>query len=165
MAKKKNSKKTSPKPGDANYLTPTQLRNRRKRKAKQQQQEVGVGYTHNKQSLSSSSSSSLTNKNKNLDPSMKYIANPMKAPIVQTAKKYFQSILLQEDSNNTSSSTTSSDFFHVHLGPLYQWRTVSKLAVRPSSASSAASSLDDKKAVVAIGLFLPQSHTLLPVPK
>ena len=167
MAKKKNSKKTSPKPGDTNYLTPTQLRNRRKRKAKQEQQEMpsNVGYTHNKQSSSSSSSSSLTNKNKNLDPSMKYIANPMKAPIVQTAKKYFQPILLQEDCNNTSSSTTSSDFFHVHLGPLYQWRTVSKLAVRPSAASSLAASLDNKKAVVAIGLFLPQSHTLLPVPK
>ena len=48
----------------------------------------------------------------------------------------------------------------MHLGPCTKWRTVSKLAVRPDSLSSST----NQQPKVAIGLFLPQTHTLLPVP-
>jgi len=142
--KKKGKGKKVPQKGDPDYLSPTQLRNRRKRRAKKQQQQSG-----NTNNDSKSTSSPINNKNTNnmKDPSMKYISNPMKAPIVQSAKQYFHPIL--KDCNTSE--------FHVHLGPLYKWRTVSKLAVR-----AAADSTNTKK--LAIGLFVPQSHTLLPVP-
>ncbi|KAL7453033.1 hypothetical protein ACHAWC_004738 [Mediolabrus comicus] len=74
---------------------------------------------------------------------MKYINYPTKAPIIRTAKKYLEPLL----ENNT---------FNVYIGPLYRWRTVSKLAVRPDHN-------DINK--VAIGLFAENSHSLLPVPK
>ena len=158
MTKKRSSgKKATPKKGDPDYLSPTQLRNRRKRRAKKEQKQQissdGTATTssaHDVQAGKSKSSSHNTSNNKHYkDPSMKYILNPMKAPIVQAAKKYFQPILQK---NNTKE-------FHVHLGPCSKWRTVSKLAVRPDSLSST-----KHQPKVAIGLFLPQSHTLLPVP-
>jgi 23S rRNA (uracil1939-C5)-methyltransferase len=54
-------------PGDAGYLTPTQLRNSRKRRAKQSTENV-VG----------------------ADPSQRYIRNPTKAPIIQKAIHFFK---------------------------------------------------------------------------
>jgi tRNA/tmRNA/rRNA uracil-C5-methylase (TrmA/RlmC/RlmD family) len=150
-----------PQKGDPGYLTPTQLRNRRKRRAKKQDS-----------ALSSSSSAhpldtmdavaagrggaKSTDKKKVInDPSMKYIHDPMNAPIVQAAKKFFKTIMLP---NNNE--------FRIHVGPLDGWRTVAKLAVRAasSSSSSSPSTTNNPKAKVAIGLFLPKSHTLLPVP-
>ena len=141
--KKKGKGKKVPQKGDPDYLSPTQLRNRRKRRAKKQQQQSG---DTNDSSKPTSSPIKTTHHNIK-DPSMKYISNPIKAPIVQAAKQYFQAIL--KDCNTSE--------FHVHLGPLYKWRTVSKLAVR-----AAADSTENTK--LAIGLFVPQSHTLLPVP-
>lgn len=142
--KKQGKKKSIPAEGDPDYLTPTQLRNRRKRRAKQQ----------NSSNPSKATDTVITNKSSDggglKDPSMKYIANPKNAPIVQTAKKYFQSIQTKH---------TDLNDFRVHLGPLYNWRTVSKLAVR------AADNSNNEKPKAAIGLFLPQSHNLLPVPK
>jgi 23S rRNA (uracil1939-C5)-methyltransferase len=76
---------------------------------------------------------------------MKYITYPTKTPIIRTAKKYIEP-LLQTSENKT---------FHVYIGPLYHWRTVSKLAVRPDTTSNK----------VAIGLFAENSHALLPVPQ
>eukprot|EP00578_Thalassiosira_sp_NH16_P021218 CAMPEP_0181095494 /NCGR_PEP_ID=MMETSP1071-20121207/10545_1 /TAXON_ID=35127 /ORGANISM="Thalassiosira sp., Strain NH16" /LENGTH=617 /DNA_ID=CAMNT_0023177871 /DNA_START=143 /DNA_END=1992 /DNA_ORIENTATION=- len=159
--KKKRNKKAVPQKGDPDYLTPTQLRNRRKRRAKQQKNQqqgdeslidaatADVTRTHGKSSLSNKTKDNETS-SKN-DPSMKYISNPIKAPIVQAAKQYFKPILQDCDTSD----------FHVHLGPLNEWRTVSKLAVRPADGSASPSI----KPKVAIGLFLPRSHTLLPVPK
>jgi len=149
MKKKGKGKKKVPQKGDPDYLSPTQLRNRRKRRAKKQQQSgnnnAANGSTTNDDSKSTSSPINNKNTNNIKDPSMKYISNPIKAPIVQAAKQ-FQPIL--KDCNTSE--------FHVHLGPLYKWRTVSKLAVRAAADST------NKK--LAIGLFVPQSHTLLPVP-
>ena len=156
--KKKHNVKKKPIPakGDPDYLTPTQLRNRRKRRAKQQKNNLPTSNSsnaHNDESNSHTKQTGLPNKpeSQNLkDPSMKYISNPKNAPIVQTAKSYFKSI--------ANIHVSSQINFQVHLGPLYEWRTVSKLAVRPASNST------NHKPKVAIGLFLPQSHTLLPVP-
>ena len=144
MKKIKSKKKTVPTEGDPDYLSPTQLRNRRKRRAKQQKK--GSSNSHHSKTLNTTQDDT-SNLN---DPSMKYISNPKNTPIVQTAKRYFQSI--------DSKHTMNTMLFKVHLGPLYRWRTVSKLAVRASSDST------NDKPKVAIGLFLPQSHTLLPVP-
>jgi len=66
------------------------------------------------------------------------LANPKGAPIVQAARLFFQE-------HETE--------FEVTMGPTRGWRTVAKLAVRPS---------DDGN--VSIGLFAPNSHTLIPVP-
>ena len=151
---KSKSKKKVPVKGDPDYLSPTQLRNRRKRRAAKQEKGPGTNESDATKSKSDGdakqNASSSKKQNKPKDPSMKYISNPKGAPIVQAAKKYFQSI--------QSKYTTKSIKFHVHLGPLYEWRTVSKLAVR------AANTTKNEKPKVAIGLFLPQSHTLLPVP-
>ena len=149
-------KKPVPCKGDPDYLTPTQLRNRRKRRAKQQKSNLSTSHeadASKNESINHTKDVDLPKKpqsHNSKDPSMKYIFNPKNAPIVQTAKSYFKSI-----SNMHSSSQIS---FQVHLGPLYGWRTVSKLAVRAASNST------NSKPKVAIGLFLPQSHTLLPVP-
>lgn len=134
-------RKKIPKVGDPDYLSPTQLRNRRKRRAKKQQQS-------NRQESSPKAVRNNEEKEEPKDPSMKYINYPTKAPIIRTAKKYLEQRL---SSNNTYNST-----FHVYIGPLYHWRTVSKLAVRPDS------NYNNK---VAIGLFAENSHSLLPVPK
>ena len=147
--KNKSKKKPVPKVGDPNYLTPTQLRNRRKRRAKQQQSSSNTSGSEIAHSTRDDRQvAKLSNKSETelKDPSMKYISNPKNTPIVKTAEQYFQSI-----QNNTQKSID----FQVHLGPIYEWRTVSKLAVRPS---------DKDKTNVAIGLFVPQSHKLLPVP-
>ena len=149
--KKIKSKKKVPTKGDPDYLSPTQLRNRRKRRAKQQKK--GSSNSNHSRTLNTTQDDTIQQikaENSLNDPSMKYISNQKNAPIVQTAKRYFQSI----DGKHTTNKTT----FKVHLGPLYHWRTVSKLAVRAASDST------NGKPKVAIGLFLPQSHTLLPVP-
>lgn len=76
---------------------------------------------------------------KEKDPSQRFLANPKGAPIVQAARLFFQD-------HETE--------FEVTMGPTRGWRTVAKLAVRPS---------DDGN--VSIGLFAPNSHTLIPVPE
>ncbi|KAL9186146.1 hypothetical protein ACHAXT_005384 [Thalassiosira profunda] len=146
MKKKRGSKKQKmPQPGDADYLSPTQLRNRRKRRAKQlQKQQQGKSPSHDEESAAAGQGNTQTKKDgsrKPKDPSMQYIANPTKAPIVQAAQRYFRSLDVE---------------LSVHVGPLDGWRTVAKLAVRPDPASATPK--------VAIGLFAPQSHELLSVP-
>lgn len=74
------------------------------------------------------------------DPSQLFLANPKGAPIVQAAKAFFK----KEHGMD----------LQLTMGPTRGWRTVSKLAVRPSN--------DDGQ--VTIGLFAPNSHTLIPVP-
>ena len=53
------------------------------------------------------------------DPSQIYLSNPRQAPVVQRAVQFF--------SNKLKS-------FPIHLGPLKNWRTVAKLAVRRSQS-------------------------------
>jgi tRNA/tmRNA/rRNA uracil-C5-methylase (TrmA/RlmC/RlmD family) len=74
------------------------------------------------------------------DPSQQYLSNPKGAPSVNTARHYFQNL--------------KTDFC-VSLGPTEGWRTVAKLAVRPSTSAGQ----------VTIGLFSPNSHRLVPVPQ
>ncbi len=77
---------------------------------------------------------------KEIDPSQRFLANPKGAPIVQAARSFFQ------EQHETK--------FDVTMGPTRGWRTVAKLAVRPS-----------KNGNVSIGLFAPNSHTLIAVPE
>lgn len=95
-------------------LSPTQLRNARKRAAKKRAKaEAKVSQ----------------------DPSMLYIAAPLKAPTVLDARRHF-----------------SQHFdFQVHVGPLEGWRTSCKLAVRASRGGPQ------------IGLFAPGSHEVCSV--
>jgi tRNA/tmRNA/rRNA uracil-C5-methylase (TrmA/RlmC/RlmD family) len=147
--KKFVSKKKIPKVGDPDYLSPTQLRNRRKRNAKKKQHQSSSSSSQ-QQPLSTKSKGENSNNNYNQsneelkDPSMKYITYPTKTPIIRTAKKYIEPLL----------QTSENKIFHIYIGPLYHWRTVSKLAVRPDTNNK-----------VAIGLFAENSHSLLPVPK
>jgi tRNA/tmRNA/rRNA uracil-C5-methylase (TrmA/RlmC/RlmD family) len=149
MGKKKP--KNVPKQGDPDYLTPTQLRNRRKRRAKQQANASGA--VKDASNGRQPSQPPLDKKCSEKDPSSLYLTNPMKAPLVEAARQFLQPIL--QPSTN----------FHVHVGPVTGWRTVSKLAVRPAPAVTDTTTGDDNKhKKVAIGLFLPQSHKLVPVP-
>lgn len=152
--KANKSKKNIPQKGDPDFLTPTQLRNRRKRRAKQQQRADSGGVSTNGNNDGRHNDCKISNHVNKKDPSMRYISNPIKAPIVQAAKKYFSSSPIFEGSRID---------FHIHVGPLYEWRTVSKLAVRPEAALSKTET-NTTNSKVAIGLFLPQSHTLLPLP-
>ena len=151
--KKHIFKKKIPQKGDPDYLSPTQLRNRRKRKAKKKAKLQENNQQQQQQQQQESSEKSVArNSHKNddelKDPSMKYISYPTKTPIVRTAKKYIEPLLQSSNDNNNT--------FQVYIGPLYHWRTVSKLAVRPDTTH---------KHKVAIGLFAENSHSLLPVPK
>lgn len=107
-------------PGDPGFKTATQLRNERKRK-KTKQDKLQV-------------SSSTTPE----DPSLKYIANPTSAPIIQHAQQFF---------------SDQGAEFPIQVGPLEGWRTVAKLAVRAQDGC------------LKIGLFAPGSHQLLEVPQ
>jgi 23S rRNA (uracil1939-C5)-methyltransferase len=108
--------------GDPGFKTATKLRNERKRKKLKQDK------------LQASSSSSTTAE----DPSLKYIANPTSAPIIQHAKQFFSDQHAE---------------FPIQVGPLEGWRTVAKLAVRAQDGC------------LKIGLFVPGSHQLLEVPQ
>ncbi|KAL7429171.1 hypothetical protein ACHAXH_004075 [Discostella pseudostelligera] len=153
--KRKRTTSTVPQKGEPEYLTPTQLRNRRKRRAKKQGSSSSADATSDAAATAGDVTASNNNNNSKTkynmkDPSMKFITDPVKAPNVQAAKQFFKDIL-----QNCTIPT-----FRVHVGALEGWRTVSKLAVRATTPSSA----NNAKPKVAIGLFLPQSHTLLPVP-
>jgi len=79
------------------------------------------------------------NTRKEKDPSQLFLANPKGAPVVQAARAFFK----------------KHDFeFDVTMGPTKGWRTVAKLAVRPSEDGQ-----------VTIGLFASNSHKLIPVPE
>jgi tRNA/tmRNA/rRNA uracil-C5-methylase (TrmA/RlmC/RlmD family) len=154
--KRKRTTGAIPQKGEPGYLTPTQLRNRRKRRAKKEGSSSSSTGARHVTAAGDAEPKATGNKasiNKNImsDPSMKYIHDPIKAPIVQAAKKFFKPML----------QNCNQPEFRIHVGPLDGWRTVAKLAVRPTPSSSTANNSQTK---VAIGLFLPQSHTLLPVP-
>lgn len=127
----------APKPGDPDFLTPTQLRNRRKRKARKRGKEEDPSKSSEEQQQNGQKNSATLNK---VDPSTRYLAKPLACPVVKSAKQFWR--------------TTSYDGFKVYLGETQRWRTVSKLAVRP-----------DEDGKVTIGLFAPNSHDVLPLPK
>ena len=148
--KKHIFKKKIPQKGDPDYLSPTQLRNRRKRNAKKKGNQQPPQQQESSANTAANNNNNKSNEDEELkDPSMKYITYPTKTPIVRTATKYIEALL-------QSSDVTNNNTFHVYIGPLYHWRTVSKLAVRPDATD---------KNKVAIGLFAENSHSLLPVPK
>jgi 23S rRNA (uracil1939-C5)-methyltransferase len=127
----KNGKKrtrSAPKLGDPDYKSATQLRNARKRKKGKEDK------TKQQQQASSSGSSSP----ETTDPSLRYLANPKAAPIVQKAISFFNG---------------NHQDFPVVVGPTAGWRTVAKLAVR---------GLDG---CLRIGLFVPGSHALMEIPQ
>lgn len=124
----RKQRKKIPKPGEEGYKTPTQLRNARKRRAKKN--------TKKRAGEISKTSGKLDIPN---DPSIQYLSNPQKSPIVRQAKKYFESL---------------NQVFDIHVGPIHGWRTVAKLAVRCNEEGH-----------LVIGLFAPNSHRLICIPK
>ena len=76
------------------------------------------------------------------DPSLRFLAAPLNAPVVQRAIDFFH-----------KHPADSPDKFDVVLGPTTGWRTVAKLAVRLSSGC------------LRIGLFAPGTHELLEIPQ
>jgi len=143
--KKKTSRKRKqqPKPGDPEYKTPTQLRNARKRKKRKQDKARGPQKetaTHgNTTAAAAAVASSELPHGRNDDPSLKYLSNPRAAPTVRNAKKFFR----------------DKTDFPVTCGPKLGWRTVARLAVRKRAGN---------QIKLRIGLFVPGSHELLPVP-
>mmetsp|Transcript_26868 Transcript_26868/g.63126 ORF Transcript_26868/g.63126 Transcript_26868/m.63126 type:complete len:683 (+) Transcript_26868:88-2136(+) len=175
-SKKKNKKsrkrQRQPKPGDPDYKTPTQLRNARKRR-KKKQDKVGAsaatgngcaatksitpesGRKNTPKSATGSSSSSYGSIN---DPSLKYLSNPKAAPTVRNAIKFFR------EKTNAQAGTNHNTYFPVTLGAKLGWRTVARLAVRVRGTTTADGSHTGNDRKVRIGLFVPGSHELLPVP-
>lgn len=145
---KKGKHKIKPKkarPGEEGYLTPTQLRNARKRRAKQRAAEKNngsptsqsAGNMCDKKQMKSSSAGKHC-----ADPSQKYWNDPKSCPAVRTAKQFFQSMIPTDRT------------FHIHLGPVKGWRTVSKLAVRRNR-------VDPTNAAPDIGLFAFGTHEIV----
>lgn len=150
--KKSNKRQKAPKEGEPGFLTKTQMRNARKRRAKQKKQQQAAD--KNESSSPSSSKKTKSKKNKkqqsnkkvshhNNDPSLKYIHNPKSAPLVKKAKAYF---------------TEKEIPYHIFLGKITGWRTVSKLPVRRTADN------DGKESCCVIGLFQPGSHSIVKVP-
>lgn len=131
-------KRAAPQPGDADFKTSTQLRNARKRRRlKNDKKHTGSAPQSQRQSDSKPGQISAGE-----DPSLRYLASPLNAPVVQRAIQFFRNHPAQ-----------SSDTFDVIVGPTTGWRTVAKLAVRLSSGC------------LRIGLFAPGTHDLLEIPQ
>lgn len=72
---------------------------------------------------------------------MRYLAEPLNAPIVRRASQFF------------IDHPPAKNDFHIYVGPTTNWRTVAKLAVRKSSGC------------LRIGLFARGTHDLLEIPQ
>eukprot|EP00928_Gymnodinium_smaydae_P082898 TRINITY_DN66174_c0_g1_i1.p1 TRINITY_DN66174_c0_g1~~TRINITY_DN66174_c0_g1_i1.p1 ORF type:complete len:502 (-),score=76.20 TRINITY_DN66174_c0_g1_i1:233-1738(-) len=133
-------------------MTPTQLRNARKRMAKkrareEQQQKVQPAAPEAAQSTGAESSGKRRRKQADpasstavaSDPSAKFLRNPLRAPVVASAKAYFHS---------------HGAKLQVFCGSANGWRTHAKLAVRKAASGG-----------VCIGLFAPGSHSVIEVPE
>lgn len=143
-------RKPCPQPGDPEYKTPTQLRNARKRRKLQRNKQQPQSTTAAKNNPSNSNNNAQDPQSKAFtplkDPSLKYIANPTGAPTVKAAKQFFEGIFQTHQPNY---------HFPIIVGPKEGWRTVARLAVRQQK---------EDKQQLEIGLFVPGSHQLLPVP-
>ena len=148
----KRKRKQQLQPGDPGYKTPTQLRNARKRRKKKEEKSsssTGTGAIE-------SGGNGPKFSNSNNDPSLKYLSNPKAAPTVRYAIKFFR------EKTNAEAGTNHDAYFPVTLGPKLGWRTVARLAVRVRGKNNNSNS--DNKKRLRIGLFVPGSHELLPVP-
>ena len=147
-------------------------------------------------------------RNSCVDPSQKYSSHPLQAPIVQRAQQFFHDIfhtarssphmmetvttttgtgndrqhhgLCQYPTRNSSTLwNTTSTKFPVYVGSIYGWRTVVKLPVRYSKATtitnrsgSNSNNLGEYHTtsndgtvppLITIGLFAPGSHQIVPI--
>ena len=127
--------KTVPKAGEEGYKTPTQLRNERKRRAKKMKSSLSSSQAGAPAAVSSSFCHD--------DPSLAYLSNPQKAPVVQQAIAFFK----QYHRLNLP----------IVLGPATGWRTVAKLAVRRSKPVT-----NVKRGELTIGLFQKKTHNVIP---
>jgi 23S rRNA (uracil1939-C5)-methyltransferase len=138
--KKRKKRESPPKPGEIGYLSKTQLRNARKRRAKQRGKGVDDGKnTTNFPNVEKQNISPKSVGLNEIDPSTKYLSDPLTCPLVKRAKKYFFGLDMP---------------FKTYVGKIRGWRTVSKLPVRSHDT--------DKKCM--IGLFVPKSHKVVSVP-
>jgi len=159
---------------NAPTLTPTQLRNARKRRARRassksvtcspltakNQQNANKNENLRRNSSVSQDRGRVTTVSSTSDPSVRYLSNPAKAPIVREAVSYMESrmsMAAKGKSDDVASAVSSPKLFAVHIGPKYGWRTVSKLAVRRSSSNSG------DFGALEIGMFAPGSHDIIPM--
>ena len=156
--KKRKNKSPQLQPGDPNYKTPTQLRNARKRRK-----------TKTTKATTTSSSTNFNNViSNNNDPSLKYLSNPKIAPTVRNAIRFFR------DKSCAPMGENHDTYFPVTVGPKIGWRHIARLAIQRRkkktiqqggwSDSSSTNTKKKPKSKTRIGLFVPGSHELLPVP-
>jgi 23S rRNA (uracil1939-C5)-methyltransferase len=77
------------------------------------------------------------------DPSTQYIAHPLRCPMVKQFLTFFRKIC----------SAHSIPTAKTQVGPVTEWRTISKLSVRSPN----------KQTPLTIGIFAPGSHTVVPL--
>mmetsp|Transcript_7427 Transcript_7427/g.16764 ORF Transcript_7427/g.16764 Transcript_7427/m.16764 type:complete len:635 (+) Transcript_7427:212-2116(+) len=119
-------------------LTPEEAEKKAKLEAKREAKRAEKKKIKNKKNIQKARARKKAKRDpKPQDPSLMYFSNPLEAPIVKTAKKFFKPLLKGKPP------------FEVNLGPKGQWRVESKLAVRAG------------KDGIKIGLFLPKSHEIL----
>ena len=153
-SKKNRKRKSQPKPGDPDYKTPTQLRNARKRRKKKQEKASETSHESTTNTRGNNNTpGTISSSSKGSDPSLKYLSNPRAAPTVRNAIRFFR------EKTNADPGTNHDVYFPVTLGPKIGWRTVARLAVRVQQQKN-----DETKKRLGIGLFVPGSHELLPVP-
>ncbi|OEU23708.1 hypothetical protein FRACYDRAFT_178867 [Fragilariopsis cylindrus CCMP1102] len=156
--KKRKNKSPQLQPGDPNYKTPTQLRNARKRRK-----------TKTTKATTTSSSTNFNNviSNNNNDPSLKYLSNPKIAPTVRNAIRFFR------DKSCAPMGENHDTYFPVTVGPKIGWRHIARLAIQRrkkktiqqgGGSDSSTNTKKKPKSKTRIGLFVPGSHELLPVP-
>jgi tRNA/tmRNA/rRNA uracil-C5-methylase (TrmA/RlmC/RlmD family) len=165
--KKRKNKSPQLQPGDPNYKTPTQLRNARKRRK-----------TKTTKATTTSSGANFNNNNNNViinnsnDPSLKYLSNPKIAPTVRNAIRFFR------DKTCAPMGENHDTYFPVTVGPKIGWRHIARLAIQRrrkkkgtiqqqgggSDSTSTNNNKKKPKSKTRIGLFVPGSHELLPVP-
>lgn len=97
-------------------------------------------YKTKKVKINNGNDNNLKKKCQNKDPSLQFISKPISTPIIKQARKFFSNISIP---------------FQVNIGPKYNWRTLSKLAVRGSYENGLI--IKNKS----IGLFKPGSHDII----
>merc|ERR1711991_339012 len=119
----------------------TKKKKKRKKIKKNKKQQSKEGHKSNNNNNNNNNQISSLAKLKQRDPSIKYIKNPLQAPKILDAKRFF-------------SKHWHDNKFNIRLKSKTGWRTVAKLSVRGKKPT--------KHPI--IGLFAPKSHRIVRIP-
>jgi tRNA/tmRNA/rRNA uracil-C5-methylase (TrmA/RlmC/RlmD family) len=109
---------------------------------------------------------------KNEDPSLQYLQDPTKAPLVRAARQFFASALHNSKDTTFRSANNNNSSFAVHVRDVVGWRTVAKLAVRNKACHTAKkgggschnnNQTTRRRQQLTIGLFEPGTHNVIPM--